>query len=396
VIKRRPLSPRVAVLVGAATTVVVMLPVFLTGAMAVELSGELAFGAVGLGVAVGAYRATSAVSGLYLGRLADRLGALPAARIAASIAAVSSMGIALTASNWVTLVAWLSVGSWTNALGQPAANRLLVHRVRPEWRGRAFGIKQSAAPLAAMLSGAFVPLVALTVGWRWAYAIGAGLALLVIVGTWSLDDVGERGGVARAPREPLAHRGILVALGLAFCLGVAASVSIPTFYVAAAVSVGTPQAIAGWVLAGSAVAAIIVRLTAGAAVDKLALEPLLLCATLILGGAVALLLLAGGRPLHMAVGAIASQALGWGWNGVFWYSVMRMYPATPGTITGVLAPGGLIGGTLGPVVFGAITGSAGYSVAWVAMAAAGMASGIVMVAVARASGRVLAPRTSPV
>ena len=62
-------------------------------------------------------------------------------------------------------------------LGQLASNLTLARYVPAHRLGLSFGIKQSAIPLATLLAGAAVPAVALTVGWRWAYVIGAALAL---------------------------------------------------------------------------------------------------------------------------------------------------------------------------------------------------------------------------
>ena len=49
------------------------LPVYLTGALFVQLSVDLAFGTVGLGAVVGAYRGATAVAAVPRGRLADRV-----------------------------------------------------------------------------------------------------------------------------------------------------------------------------------------------------------------------------------------------------------------------------------------------------------------------------------
>jgi MFS family permease len=54
----------------------------------------------------------------------------------------------------------------------------------------------------------------------------------------------------------------------------------------------------------------------------------------------------------------------WGYNGVFWYAMVRAYPDAPGRITGALSPGGLAGSTLGPVVFGWLVDQLGYQTAW--------------------------------
>ena len=63
-------------------------------------------------------------------------------------------------------------------LGQLASNLTLARSVPASRLGLSFGIKQAAIPIATLLAGAAVPTVALTIGWRWAYLIGAAVALL--------------------------------------------------------------------------------------------------------------------------------------------------------------------------------------------------------------------------
>ena len=69
----------------------------------------------------------------------------------------------------------------TLRLAQPAANLLLARAVPADRQGLAFGIKQSAIPAAAMLGGLAVPSIALTWGWRWAFAAGGAFALMSAV-----------------------------------------------------------------------------------------------------------------------------------------------------------------------------------------------------------------------
>lgn len=65
--------------------------------------------------------------------------------------------------------------------GQLASNLTLSRYVPAHRLGLSFGIKQAAIPLATLLAGAAVPAVALTLGWRWAYGIGAVLALAALL-----------------------------------------------------------------------------------------------------------------------------------------------------------------------------------------------------------------------
>ena len=63
-----------------------------------------------------------------------------------------------------------------NALNQPSANLMLVTHIDAERLGFALATKQSGMPAGALLGGAAVPAIALTVGWQWAYVAGAVIA----------------------------------------------------------------------------------------------------------------------------------------------------------------------------------------------------------------------------
>lgn len=350
---------------GASAVVACLMPVFLTGAMAVQLTTALGFGTVGLGTAVAMGRAAPAMVSPFLGRLADDLGATRSLRLAAGVAVVASLGVALVATSWATFVVWIALAGSANQLAQPAANRLLANVVRSGKLGFAFGLKQSAPPAASMLAGLAVPLIAFSFGWRWAFVAAAGLGAAVVVAARPRSPRvrvprGERG---RA-REPLGERRVLVALAAAFGLSTAVSASVTTFYVDAAVPAGTPGQVAGYLLATGSMLAILTRIAAGIACDRMTHGHLRLAAGLVGSGCVGLALLTINTPLLMGIGVLLALMGGWGFNGVFWYALVRAYPRAPGALTGAIAPGGLIGATLGPLSFGVIAERFGYPTMW--------------------------------
>ena len=360
-------SPVGAMTLGGAITIVCILPVFLTGAMAVQLMEELSFGPAALGLAVASWRATAAATSPFLGRLCDRLGAIQSIRVSAVIATIYPIGIALTADSWGLLVAWLMLGGFGHALAQPAANRLLANAVTTSRLGMAFGIKQSAPPAASMIDGISVPLIAVVIGWRWAYVMAGVLAAIT----------GLSAG-RRAPRSTRVARGrtgnrledrkLVILLAIAFGLGTSTSAVVTTFYVDAAVGSGLTAELAGTMLAVASVTAIVVRLLCGAASDRIPKGHLQLCAGLLGLGGVGIAILTVGTPTAMTVGPLIALAGSWGFNGVFWYAMIRAFPRNPGTITGALAPGALLGSTLGPVAFGFLVDATAYRVAWTVFA----------------------------
>ncbi len=371
---RRPNSVA-ATAIGAAVTVVALLPVFLTSAMAVQITTDLAFGSAGLGLAVAAFRSGGAITSVFLGRLADRLGALRSIRLAAGIGIVTAVGIATTARGLWSLVAWLALGGSSLAMAQPGANRLLMAIVDPKRLGTAFGLKQSAPPIAAMLSGAAVPAVAVTIGWRWGFALAA-VAGLALVASLNPPPAKEResGKAARASRTKLEDRGTILLLSLGFGLGTSTSSATTTFFVASAADAGSTPQFAGTMLAVASFFAIGSRILAGIISDRMVHGHLRMCAALLLTGSVGIAMLASGTETLMAVGAVIALVGVWGFNGVFWFALVRAYPDTPGRITGAVSPGGLLGSTLGPLFFGVMAERAGYSLSW------SIVSGVALVA----------------
>jgi MFS family permease len=361
----RTRSPVGAVALGGTATVVCLLPVFLTGALAVPLRSELAFSSVGLGLAVGLFRATGAGVSPFMGRLADRLGAILSIRIATATAATACFGIAATANRWGIFVTWLMLGGAGAALGQPAANRLLSNIVPRHRLGAAFGFKQSAPPTASMLAGLSLPVIALTFGWRWTFVLAGVLALLVGVLAGRRPQASRRAGHGPGSAGQMPGTIVVLVLATAFGLGTATSSVVTTFFVEATVSGGASQRFAGLVLATASATAIAMRIGFGVLADHIRGHHLRLCAALLASGSLGMLALSRGTPTWMLAGGIVALAGTWGFNGVFLYAIVRTTPDMPGRMTGAIAPGALLGATIGPLVFGLLIDSVGYGLVWV-------------------------------
>lgn len=370
-------------IVATAATVISVMPVFLTGALAPELRRDLVFGASGIGLAVSGFRLSGVVFGRQLGRFADSHGAIRSLRLGALIAGTGALAIALFARDLRVLVALLFITGAGQALVQPAANRLIIHRVALRRQGAAFGLKQSAPPMASLVAGLSLPIIGLTLGWRWGFALVPLLTVVVLL------------LIGRAPAQPLRTdraehdvsgrptSSMVVILMVSFGLGTSAATTLPAFYVDAAVRVGTDARTAGSLLATASLCAIAVRMLAGLASDRLVRGHMRLAGGLLATGSLGIMLLSSGAPRLMSLGIILGLAGAWGFNGVFWYALMRAYPASPGATTGAVAPGGLIGGIVGPTTFGFIVDVSGYRAAWLLSTALALASATAMFFVAR-------------
>ena len=347
---------------AAAVTVACVLPVFLTGGMAVQMAADLGFSVSALGVAMASFVAAQAALSRFFGRWADRVGAPMALRIASGAGATSALAIALVVRNWSGLSIALAVAGLANALGQPSASRLLARSVRRDRQGIAFGIFQSSKPVAGLLGGLAVPAIALTVGWRWAFVASAALSLTAVwlVPRWEAQPVEAS---AAAPRTSLPP-GVVAVLIAGMALGFGAVKVFGTFLVDAAVHAGISPAAAGLLLAGGSGLAIATRLSVGVVADRREGGHLGAVAVMLLVGSVGFALLAAQQPLMMIFGTMFVAGGAWGYNGLFYLSMTRLLRDSPAAITGVMLAGSSVGGVIGPVVFGVVADRYSYSWAW--------------------------------
>jgi MFS family permease len=361
-----------------------VLPVFLTGALAVQVREELHFDEAGLGLTVAAFFGTAALSSAAAGRLSERLGPAAAMRVSSSVSAVALLLIAVAGRSLPALLGCLVVGGFGNAMAQPATNLFLARRVPPERLGLAFGVKQSAIPLATLLGGLAVPGVALTVGWRWAYVVAAaGAALLVVVdpGGSTTAPPTER-GARRGARDTALRPLVLLAVGVG--LGAAAAGTLGSFLVSGAVDEGMAEGTAGVLASACSAAGVTTRLVSGVRADRRGGRHLPVVAGMMAAGVAGFALLAVGEMWATVVGALLAYVLGWSWPGLFNLAIVRANPGAPGAATGITQTGTYIGAVLGPLVFGTVVEGSGYPVAWLGAGAASLVGSVAIVAGRRA------------
>lgn len=179
-----PLRPVAAALLS---TTLATMPVFFLGGLATFVRRDLGFGPSGLGFATAAFFATGALLSVPGGRLSHRRGAVRTTVAAGALSAAALLGIAAAARSLATLMILLILAGTANAIAQPAANELMAATLPTHRLGLAFGIKQSVIPLSSLAAGLAVPVVALTLGWRWAFVVAA---LTIVPLIWLLGGVG--------------------------------------------------------------------------------------------------------------------------------------------------------------------------------------------------------------
>jgi MFS family permease len=362
---------------GAITvTTVSVLPVFLTGALAVQLGDELGFDPSGLGLVVALYFGVSALCSLPVGRLVERWGGVVTSRLAVLGVAVVMLAMAGFARSYASLLAILLCGAWCNVMGQLASNLTLARSVPAHRLGLSFGVKQAAIPLATLLAGAAVPAVALTVGWRWAYVIATGLALLALVGV-------PRGGepYVQTPAPPPGERATLAlaVLGAGSGLGAGAANALGIFLVAAAVDRGIDPGTAGLVLTFGSVVGFAGRLLHGWLADRRAGGHIAFVAGSMALGAAGLALLAVPGTAALAIGTVLGFGLGWSWPGLMQFAVVRLNPAAPAAASAIVQMGVYAGGFAGPIMFGFVAARTSFPTAWTTAAATMVAAALLVV-----------------
>jgi MFS family permease len=369
------MSGAVRAAAGAVTTTTVCtLPVFLTGGLAVQISAELGFDPAGLGLVVALFFAVSATASLPSGWLVERFGSVPTSRAAVLGAALVMTAMALVAHSYAALVVILLCGAWCNVLGQLASNLTLARYVPPERLGLSFGVKQAAIPIATLLSGAAVPAIALTVGWRWAYAIGAVLALLALRLTPRESARRERTG----DKGELAT-GALTVIAVAAGLAASASTALGIFLVASAVDRGVDAGLAGLTLTLGSVVGLVLRLVHGWLADKRTGGHIAVVAGSLLLGAGGLALLAVPGSVALVLGTVLGFGLGWAWPGLLQFAVVRLNPTAPAAATSIVQVGVYGGGFAGPIGFGFLATHLSFPVAWLVGAASMLVAAGLMV-----------------
>jgi MFS family permease len=363
------------------------LPMFLTGALAVQVRAELGFADAGLGVALAAPYLTGALLAAPIGRLADRLGWRRAVRLAGAVATAVLVGIGLGAVHLAALVLLLSVAGAALSMSVTSASLIIAEQAPVHRRGLVFGAKQSAIPLAAMLAGLAVPALGVTVGWRWAYVAAAAVPLAAV-------GLVPRGADRRPPAapdvDPLPRARLdvaLVALTVAGGMASLTTSALAGFLVPSAVDAGISVGVAGLVLAAAAATSLVVRMSAGMLVDRFTHRGVHLIAALLLAGAGGHLLLAAGQPTAVAIGGLLAYGAGWGWPGLIFYALALHWPRTVGEATGVAQIGLMLGMAAGPLGFGAIASVGGYSVAWTVTASTAVLAALLFVLASRRFAR---------
>ena len=370
----------IGALVGA--TIATVFPGFLTGALAVQVGDDLGLTESTYGWGLGGFFLAATAGSIVLGRLAQQIGPRRQIMIVLVVSAVSQLFIALVAESFAALVGALAVCGFVNAGNQTAVNLALTQARLPRL-GLSIALKQSGMPTASMLSGLAVPAIALTVGWRWAYAGGAVLALVAMVAVRSVIPSSAATQETQRTTLPVSTRRSLVLAGVVGGLLAFSAGALNAWVVASGVDAGLSPGFAGLMLSIGAASGITLRLAAGLRLDTMTTRPLLVAGITVLFGAVGMAFLGlRNEGAHIAATVLAFAG-GWIWPVFTNFGIVRTNAAAAGAATGITQMGVYLGVFSAPLITGMLIESVGYGWMWS------------LVALTSAAGAALCIRISP-
>lgn len=362
-------SPTRAGVGAVSTTGASMLPVALIGALIVQLRGDIDLTTVQLGATIAGFSGAAALTSFMAGRLVDRLGWVRSIWVAAVLLAGPLLLLGTVARTAGQVLALFVIAGLGNAVAQPAANLAIIRGVPRSRQGFAFGIKQAAVPAGSLLAGFTVPLIGLTVGWRWAFIGSAALIVLLA----KAAPLGRRGplatsGGALRMRAVISDRALLL-LALANYTSAMGLNSLFAFIVEASVARGITPVTAGLLLSVAGALGTISRLVVGWLADRFPRTSrgmLVETASYAAIGVTGMFVLGrfGMTVAAIVVGLALSAGFGFAWSGQFNLVVTTVWRLTPAAATGVAQTGLWLGGTLGPLLFGFIATTISYDVAF--------------------------------
>jgi MFS family permease len=352
-----------------------VLPVFLTGALAVQLRDDIGLSVDSLGLVYASYFTAAALLSAPLARVSERTSPEWSLRIGAMIYIASFLGIATLATSPATLSAFIALAGLGTALTRTASSVLVARKVEPRRQGLAFGLKHSSIPVGTLIAGLSVPAIALTVGWHWAYVSAAALTAAVLLaiprssGSWVPDREDGRADMSR---------GLLIFAAVSFGLGSSAAASLGAYTVSTVVASGMDEGAAGILVAVGSVFGLSSRLLVGHWSDRRRGSQLDLVSWMLAVGGVGFLMLGSVTDWVMILAVPIAFATGWAWLGSYNLAMVRLNPIAPGPAVGITQTGAFVGAIIGPAGLGFLAQKYSFTAVWVAAAIASFAAAMII------------------
>ncbi len=379
-------GPWLVVIVTTAAQMVVAMANIVLPTIAPKVAESLGVDPVLVGYHVGLTFGAATFASIYAGIAVMRWGAALMTQLS-MVCCV--LGLALFALPHVAFVALGSIAVGAGmGYASPAAAQLLVRHTSPERRNLMFSIKQTGVPLGGVIVSLTAPVLAVTLGWRWALALIAALAVATLLvtgrGRAAWDHDLQPAGSVRTEAfggVPLVWRlETLRWVCLSAVLFSAVQRILLSFTVVYLVAEGGYGLVdAGILLSVSQIGGSLARIPWGWLADRLrsGLAVLILICAIMIVSSIALVALDASWPkplVYLLFLVLGASCLGW--NGIVHAECARLSP--PGMIS--LVAGGtsffIFGGVMfGPPIFSAMYGVIGsYSMTFGLMVIAGVAS----------------------
>ena len=374
------MSPRVVVGALVLATVATVFPGFLIAALSVQVGAEFRVSEATYGWGLGSFFLAATTGSIVLGKLVQRVGPRNQITLALGVSAVAQLALAVSARSFALVIGFLVVAGFMNAANQTAVNLALTRAELPRL-GLALAVKQSAMPSASLLSGLAVPLIALTVGWRWAYVMGASLALVALIAVRAVIEPSTPLAPVEAVPLVSSSRALLLAAVTGAFLAFSAG-ALNAWIVASAVDTGLGPGAAGLMLSLGSASGITLRLLFGTRTDTMRQPPFRSAGLTALVGAAGMAVLSIRVPgLHMGATMVAFAG-GWVWPVFTNFGVVRTNVAAAGAATGVTQMGVYIGVFLAPLVTGLLIEHSGYRLMWIVVAAVAVVGSVLAILIA--------------
>ena len=356
-----------ASIVAMAVDTVGVLPVFMTGALAVQLREGIGLSLDTLGLVYASYFVAAALFSAPLGHVTERAGPERSLRAGLAVYVIAFVGIATIVDGPLLLSGFIALSGFGTALTRTASSVLVARNVEPGRQGFAFGLKHSSIPVGSIIAGLSVPAVALTLGWRWAYATAAVLTAAVFVAIPAAGPEPDRTPSSRGSDMSL---GMLVLAAGSFALGSSAAASLGAYTVSTAVAAGLSEAAAGLLVAIGSVVGLTSRIVIGHWSDRRYGSQLDLVTWMLAFGGAGFLLLGTARGTAMWLAVPVAFATGWAWLGSYNLAMVRLNPIAPGAAVGITQTGAFVGAIIGPASLGFLAERFSFTAAWTAAAIA--------------------------
>lgn len=349
-------------------TIVAMLPSFLLAAFIVQIGDDTGLTVAGLGIVIGVFFTMAAVVSPVAGRSSERLGWANGLRVATLLSAASLATVGWLATSVPLIAVAFAVAGVASSLVQTTSNLTIARCVIPSRHGWVFGIKHACVPAAMFVAGLAVPMLAFTVGWRWAFRIAAVVAVVTVAlipakeGPYTLTP--PPAAIKRSTGKPTTPRSLLIVLAIAVGFGIGAADPLGSFFVAYSVSIGVEEQVAGLLLAAGGFCGIAARLAAGRIIDRVAHADFVAIATMMCIGALGVVIINLGQYVGLLVGGLLAFTFGWGWSGLFTFAVVKDNPEAPAAAWGIPQTGKFMGAAIGPVLFGLVAERVSFSSAY--------------------------------